>query len=57
MGLEILKVFFYDLRCSYAFLRLERTLLIWRRTAVRRRFVCLHFIIVLMFIESQRVHI
>jgi hypothetical protein len=30
--------------CSnYAFLRLERSLLIWRRTEVRRRFVCLHF--------------
>ena len=28
---------------SYAFLRLERSSLKWRRTAVRRRFVCLHF--------------
>jgi len=28
---------------SYAFLRLERSLLRWRRTAVRRRFVCLLF--------------
>ena len=29
---------------SYAFLRLERGSLRWRRTAVRRRFVCLHFL-------------
>ena len=29
---------------SYAFLRLERSSLRWRRTAVRRRFVCLHFV-------------
>ena len=28
---------------SYAFLRLECSLLRWRRTAARRRFVCLHF--------------
>jgi len=42
---------------SFVFLRLERSLLRWRRTAVRRRFVCLHFIIVLMFVESQRVHV
>jgi hypothetical protein len=37
MDQETLKVFFYDVRC--AFLRLERSLLRWRRTAVRRRFV------------------
>ena len=42
---------------SYAFLRLERSLLRWRQTAVRGRFVCLHFITVLMFVESQRVRI
>jgi len=59
MDLEILRVFFYDVRCavSYAFIRLERSLLRWRRTAVRRPFVFLHFIIVLMFVDSQRVHI
>ena len=40
MDQEILKVFFYDaVFSSYAFLRLERSLLRWRRTAVRRRFV------------------
>jgi len=42
MDQEILKVFFYDVQCavhSYAFLRLERSLLRWRRTAVRRLFV------------------
>jgi len=46
MDQEILKVFFYDARCAvhiYVLLRLERSLLRWRRTAVRRRFVCLHF--------------
>ena len=42
---------------SYAFLRLERSLLRWRRTAMRRRLGCLHFSIVLMFVESQRVPI
>ena len=58
MVLEILRVFFYDVRCSsFAFFRLERSLLRWRRTAVRRRFMCLHFTIVLMFVESQWVHI
>ena len=42
MDQEIIKVFFYDVRrtvSSYAFLRLERSLLRWRRTAVRRRCV------------------
>ena len=41
MDQEILKVFFYDVRVSssYAFLRLERSLLRWWRTAVRRCFV------------------
>jgi hypothetical protein len=41
MDQEILKFFFYDLRCAVviAFLRLERSLLRWRRTAVRRRCV------------------
>ena len=41
MDQEILKVFFYDgaVCSSYAFLRLKRSLLRWRRTAVRRRFV------------------
>jgi len=36
MDQEILNVFFYDVRCcsSYAFLRLERSLLRWRRTAI-----------------------
>ena len=45
MEQEILEIFFYDvLLCSsYAFLRLERSLLRWRRRAVRRRFVCLYF--------------
>jgi len=41
---EILKVLFHDARCAVViFLRLERSLLRCRRTAVRRRFVCLHF--------------
>ena len=35
MDQEILKVFFYDaVFSSYAFLRLERSLLRWRRTAI-----------------------
>ena len=33
----------YAVSSGYAFLRLERSLLRWRRTAVRRRFVCLDF--------------
>jgi len=36
MDQEILKVFFYDVAVcsSYTFLRLERSLLRWRRTAI-----------------------
>jgi hypothetical protein len=36
-------LFWYAVSSGYAFLRLERSLLRWRRTAVRRRFVCLDF--------------
>jgi len=44
MDQEILSFLLWCAVCSsYAFLRLERSLLRWRRTAVRRRFVCLHF--------------
>ena len=58
MDLENLSFLLWCVACSsYAFLRLERSLPRWRRTAVRRRFLCLHFIIVLMFVESQSVHI
>ena len=65
MDQEIPKVFFYDgaMCSSYAFLRLERSLLRWRRTAVRRlhadmlQTVWNNSIFVLMFVESQRVHI
>ena len=41
MDQEILRVFFYDVAAcsSYAFLRLERSLLSWRRKTVKRRFV------------------
>jgi hypothetical protein len=65
MDQEILIIFFYDVRCcsSYAFLRLERSLLRWRRTATETIIAtsCKQFetnsIVVLMFVESQRVHI
>jgi len=45
MDQEILIVFFYDVRCAVvnAFLHLECSLLRWQQTAVRTRFVCLHF--------------
>ena len=41
MDQEIFIVFFYDVRCAVVmhFFRLERSLLRWRRTAVRMRFV------------------
>ena len=41
MDQEILKVFFYDVRCAVVmhFFRVQSSLLRWRRTAVRRRFV------------------
>ena len=41
MDQEILRVFFYDVQCAVVmhFSAWERSLLRWRRTAVRRRFV------------------
>jgi len=45
MDQEILSFLLWCAVCSsYAFLSLERSLLIWLQTAMRRRFVCLHII-------------
>jgi hypothetical protein len=60
MDQEIFRIFFLwcAVSSSYAFLRMERSLLRWRRTAVSRRFVFgTNPIIMLIFVELQRVHI
>jgi len=63
MDQEILSFLLWCAVCSsYAFLRLERSLLRWRRRANGELLTCYkqfgtNSIFVLMFVESQSVHI